>query len=159
MILDSNYLWLKSLHLLGVVMFMGNVIITGWWKFMADRTRDPRVIAFAQRQVTLTDYIFTAGGAVVLLAAGWGNAALYGMDVLQIRWLSWGLWLFSASGVIWVTVLIPVQVRQERMARAFKVSGDIPPEYWRLCTRWNIWGSIATLLPLMNLYWMVFKPV
>jgi len=158
-ILGDSYLWLKSLHLLGVMMFMGNIIITGWWKFMADRTRDPRVIAFAQRQVTLTDYVFTAGGSVILLAAGWGNAALHGMDVFQIHWLSWGLWLFSASGIIWAAILIPLQIRQERMAQEFAVSGDIPEEYWGMCRQWNIWGTIATVLPLLNLYWMVFKPV
>lgn len=156
--MDNSYLWLKILHLFGVMLFMGNIIVTGWWKFMADRTRNPQVIAFAQRQVTLTDYVFTAGGATILFVAGWGNAALHGMPVLQIHWLSWGLWLFSASGVIWVAILIPTQMRQERMSREFSVSGIIPPVYWRLCRRWNIWGSIATLLPLLNLYWMVLKP-
>jgi uncharacterized membrane protein len=125
---------------------------------MADRTQNPQVIAFAQRQVTLTDYVFTAGGATILFAAGWGNAALHGMDVMQINWLSWGLLLFTASGVIWVVILIPTQIRQERMAREFAVSGNIPPEYWRMCKRWNIWGSLATVLPLLNLYWMVLKP-
>lgn len=156
--MGESYLWLKSLHLFGVMVFMGNIIVTGWWKFMADRTLNPQVIAFAQRQVTLTDYVFTAGGSAILLAAGWSNAAMHGMDVFQIRWLSWGLWLFSASGIIWLAILIPAQIRQERMAREFGVSGSIPPEYWRLCRRWNIWGAIAVLLPLMNLYWMVLKP-
>jgi uncharacterized membrane protein len=156
--MDDSYLWLKTLHLFGVLLFMGNIIVTGWWKFMADRTRNPQVIAFAQHQVTLTDYVFTAGGAAILFAAGWGDAALHDMSVLQVHWLSWGLWLFSASGVIWVTVLIPTQRRQARMAREFFESGIIPPEYWRLCRNWNIWGAVATLLPLLNLYWMVFKP-
>jgi uncharacterized membrane protein len=77
---------------------------------------------------------------------------------MQINWLSWGLWLFTASGVIWVVILIPTQIRQERMAREFAVSGNIPPEYWHLCKRWNIWGTLATVLPLLNLYWMVLKP-
>ncbi len=156
--MDDSYLWLKTLHLLGVMLFMGNIIVTGWWKFMADRTRNPQVIAFAQRQVTLTDYVFTAGGSALLLAAGWGNAALHGMNVFQIHWLSWGLWLFCASGIIWAAILIPLQIRQERMAQEFAVSGSIPPAYWRMCLHWNIWGTIATVLPLMNLYWMVFKP-
>ncbi len=156
--MDDSYLWLKTLHLFGVMIFMGNIIVTGWWKFMADRTRNPQVIAFAQRQVTLTDYVFTSGGAAILFAAGWGNAALHGMDVLQINWLSWGLWLFTASGVIWAAILIPTQMRQERMAREFAISGNIPPAYWGLCKRWNIWGTLATLLPLLNLYWMVLKP-
>lgn len=156
--MDSSYLWLKTLHLFGIMVFLGNIIITGWWKFMADRTHNPQIIAFAQRQVTLTDYMFTASGAALLLAAGWGNAALHGMAISEIRWLSWGFWLFNLSGLIWVAILIPVQTRQERMAQKFKDDAEIPQEYWQLCKRWNIWGAFATLLPLMNLYWMVFKP-
>ncbi len=39
------YLLLKTLHLLGVILFLGNIIVTGWWKAMADRTRDPMIIA------------------------------------------------------------------------------------------------------------------
>lgn len=154
----QTYLWLKTLHLLGVVMFLGNIIITGWWKFMADRTRNPQIIAFAQHQVTLTDYVFTAGGAALLLAAGWGNAALHGMDIFSMRWLSWGFWLFNISGLIWVAVLIPIQIRQARMAREFAQGSSIPETYWKLGKRWYVWGSIATVLPMLNLYWMVFKP-
>jgi uncharacterized membrane protein len=156
--LDGSYLWVKTLHLFGVVVFLGNIIVTAWWKLMADRTRDPRIIAFAQRQVTLTDYVFTAGGAAILLAAGWGNAASHGMDVFHIHWLSWSVWLLSATGLIWVAILIPIQVRQARMAQEFSVSGAIPAEYWRLGRLWAIWGFILTLLPLVNLYWMVMKP-
>jgi len=78
--MDNTYLILKSLHILGAVIFLGNIIITGWWKVMADRTRNPVVIAFAQRQVTLTDYIFTGGGVVLILATGLGNAVLHNMD-------------------------------------------------------------------------------
>jgi uncharacterized membrane protein len=156
--MDETYLWLKTVHVFGVTLFLGNIIVTAWWKLMADRTRNPQIIAFAQRQVTLTDYVFTAGGAAILLAAGWGNAAMHGLDVMQIRWLSWGLWLFSATGLIWGGILIPIQIRQSRMARQFAESGNIPPEYWRLGRRWAVWGFIATLLPLVNYYWMVFKP-
>jgi hypothetical protein len=30
--------------------------------------------------------------------------------------------------------------------------------YWRLGGRWAIWGVLATLVPLADLYVMVFKP-
>jgi hypothetical protein len=43
------------------------------------------------------------------------------------------------------------------MARTFAPGGQIPEGYWRLGRR-AIWGTIATLLPLANLYFMVFKP-
>ncbi len=156
--MDHSYLFLKSLHIIGVILFLGNIIITGWWKFMADRTRDPRVIAFAQRQVTLTDFVFTAGGAALVLGAGLGNAVLHGMSFLAIRWLAWGLGLFIASGVIWVTILIPIQIKQAHMARQFADKDAVPEGYWRLCRLWNIFGILATILSLINIYWMVYKP-
>ena len=155
----NTYLLLKSLHILGAVIFLGNIIVTGWWKVMADRTRNPAVIAFAQRQVTLTDYIFTGGGVVLILATGLGNAILLNMDFLSIKWLSWGFWLFNISGIIWITVLIPVQIKQAKMARQFANGGDIPERYWTLGRLWIIYGTLATVIPLANLYWMVFKPL
>ncbi|MEO6697672.1 MAG: DUF2269 family protein [Gammaproteobacteria bacterium] len=150
---------LKGLHILGVIVFMGNIIITGWWKAMADRHGDPKVVAFAQRQVTLTDFVFTAGGSALLLLGGLGNALWHGMDYLHIPWLAWGYGLFVASGVIWVTILIPVQIKQARMARVFAYGDKIPAEYWRLARIWNVFGVLATILPLIALYFMVFKPV
>jgi uncharacterized membrane protein len=113
----ENYFLLKFIHLLGVVIFLGNIVVTGWWKFMADRTGDLKIIAFAQRQVTLTDFVFTAGGVVLVAIGGVGNAMLHHMDYLHIKWMAWGYWQFIASGVIWVVVLIPVQIRQAKMAR------------------------------------------
>lgn len=156
--MDNSYLILKSLHILGAVIFLGNIIVTAWWKVMADRTGDAKIIAFAQRQVTLTDFVFTAGGAALVLTTGVGNAQLHGMDYWHIRWLAWGMSLFVASGVVWVAVLIPVQVIQARLARAFAAGGPIPPAYWRLGRLWMGFGILATVLPLINLYWMVFKP-
>mgnify|MGYP006910914280 CR=1 FL=1 len=47
--MDNPYLLYKSLHLLGVILFMGNIIITGWWKVMADRTGNRSIILFGQR--------------------------------------------------------------------------------------------------------------
>jgi uncharacterized membrane protein len=66
--------------------------------------------------------------------------------------------MFVASGVIWVIILIPTQILQARQARAFAESGAIPESYWRHGRRWVIWGTIATVIPLANLYFMVFKP-
>ena len=56
--MDNSYLFLKSLHLFGVIIFLGNIIITGWWKTMAGRTRNPVIVGFAQRQAFLADRVF-----------------------------------------------------------------------------------------------------
>ncbi|MFM8332492.1 MAG: DUF2269 family protein [Candidatus Methylumidiphilus sp.] len=154
----NTYLVLKCLHILGAVIFLGNIIVTGWWKAMADRTGVPNIIAFAQRQVTLTDFVFTGGGVALVLVTGVANAVIHGMDYWHVRWLAWSLWLFLASGVIWLVILIPIQIKQAKMAREFADGGDIPEAYWRLGRLWMGFGILATVLPLLNIYWMVFKP-
>lgn len=153
----DSYLLLKSVHLVGVVIFVGNIIVTGWWKLMADRTRDPKIIAFAQRQVTTTDWVFTFGGVTLVAIGGYGNAALHGIP-LTVTWLAWGNALFLLSGVIWIAILVPVQIRLARIARTFADAGSIPGYYWRLETLWGISGVIATVLPVAIIAIMVFKP-
>lgn len=153
-----TYLAFKVVHITGVVLFLGNIIVTGAWKVLADRTGDPRTIAFAQRLVTLTDWIFTLGGVILILIGAYGMVLTAGLDPLGPLWLIAGQSLFIASGIIWVAILIPVQIKQARQARAFASGGAIPESYWRLCRLWVIWGTIATLLPLANLYFMVVKP-
>jgi uncharacterized membrane protein len=157
--MNDTYLWLKIIHILGTILFLGNIIVTGWWKFMADRTRDPKIVAFAQRQVTLTDYVFTLGGVLIILISGLANTIIHDMDYLHTKWILWGLGLFILSGLIWHFVLIPVQVKQAKMSRAFANQETIPEEYWHLCKIWNIAGPIATIVPLAAVYFMVFKPV
>jgi uncharacterized membrane protein len=155
--MENIYSWLKVVHIFGVVLFLGNIIVTGWWKNMADLTKNPQIIAYAQRQVTLTDFIFTGGGVGILLIAGMANVYLHGMSYAT-KWLGHGMAIFLASGLIWVAVLIPVQMKQAKMAKEFALSSEIPASYWKLCTKWNLFGLLATLIPLANLYFMVFKP-
>lgn len=153
-----SYSLLKSLHLLGVVLFLGNIIVTALWKSLADRSRDAVVIAFSQRLVGVTDLVFTAAGAILIVTTGLhmagGHAAVF-----RITWLAWGFGLFIASGLVWVALLIPVQIRQWRLLRKLGPGDEVPAEYWRLARLWSIFGSVATLLPLVNLYFMVFQPV
>ncbi len=157
--MTTHYLLLKSIHIFGVILLLGNIMVTAWWKLMADRTRQANVIAFAQRQVVLTDYVFTAPGALMAILAGDYMSYSYMTDTWNIQWLTWGRLLFIASGIIWIAVLIPTQIKQSRLARDFANSEQIPDEYWKLSKRWNIFGAIAVVLPLINIYWMVFKPV
>ena len=157
--MGNTYLVLKSAHIFGVILLLGNLIVTAWWKLMANRTKNPSIIAFAQRQVTLTDFVFTAPGALLAILAGDSMAYNFIGDSWSIEWLTWGRSLFIASGIIWISILIPTQIKQARLARNFANSKSIPDEYWKLSTRWNIFGTIAVVLPLINIYWMVFKPI
>jgi uncharacterized membrane protein len=152
----SRNAWLM-LHLLGVVIFLGNIVVTAVWKMLADRTRDPAVVAYAQRLVTVTDIAFTATGAALILVAGQVMAEDFG-GIFGPLWLTVGWSLFVASGVIWLAILVPIQVMQSRLARTFRDGTEIPERYWRLSRLWAVVGTVATVLPLANLYFMVFKP-
>lgn len=153
----SRDAWL-SLHILGVILFLGNLIVTAVWKTLADRTKNPPVVAYGQRLVTVTDFAFTATGALLIIVAGQVMAQDYGGVFSGPLWLTLGWSLFIASGVIWLTILIPIEVMQSRLARGFRNGGTIPERYWRLSLLWAIFGVIATILPLINVYLMVFKP-
>jgi len=149
------YLIFKVFHLSGIILFLGNIIISGWWKAMADRQGDPLVIAFAQHQVTLTDWVFTLGGVVLLIIGGQGMSNIASYD--NVSWIFWGWVLFGASGVIWALILIPLQFKLAKITKEFQRGIDIPEQYWRLSKQWYAWGVIATVLPLINLYVMIFR--
>ncbi|WP_295401633.1 DUF2269 family protein [uncultured Thiocystis sp.] len=153
------YALLKTLHVLGVVLLLGNVIVTLLWKLAANRTGEPRAIAFVQRLVTLTDWWFTVGGVALIILGGYGAALVAGLDLLAVRWLLWGQVLFGLSGLLWVGILIPAQIRQARQARDFAAGGEIPASDWRDARRWTGWGILA-IVPLLGALWlMIAKPI
>ncbi len=156
---EQAYLAFKTAHILGAVLFVGNLAVTAVWKVLADRTREPRIVAFAQRLVTVTDVVFTGLGAVLVLVSGMLMIVPYGIEFWNVAWLMWGLSLFVVSGLVWILILVPIQMKQARLARAFADGGEIPDSYWRLGRLWMIFGLIATALPLVNVFLMVFKPV
>lgn len=152
-----TYSLFKAVHIVGVIILVGNVTVSFIWKVHADRTRDPIVVAFAQRLVTWTDWAFTAGGALLILAGGYGMVVLADLDPTRTGWLLWSqIWLY-AIGMVWLFVLIPLQIAQARQARAFEVSGKIPDSYWRLCRYWNLVGIAITVPFLYVLYLMIVR--
>ncbi|WP_137180396.1 DUF2269 family protein [Roseomonas sp. AR75] len=147
---------LLLLHVLGVVLLMGNVTVTSVWKLYADATRDPRIIAFGQRLVTITDWFFTFWGILLLIIGGYGAAWVAGLDPLREDWLVWSQAMFAVAGAIWLFALVPIQIRQARLARRFADGGPIPPEFWRLAYWWIGLGLVATV-PLVAATWLMLR--
>lgn len=154
----DSYLILKTIHIFGAVIFLGNIVITGWWKLMANKTDNPVIIAFAQKQVTLTDLVFTAGGSTILLITGLANIKLHGISITGTVWIYWALVLFTLSGIIWITILIPLQIKQANEAKTFCEQTKISSAYWHREYLWICWGILATILPLVSIILMVLKP-
>lgn len=147
----------KALHILGVVVLLGNVTITAFWKVLADRTGRPEIIAHAQSGVTIADWLFTLTGIALILIGGYGAAWMQGYPLFSLDWLVAGQLLFALSGLIWLGILVPLQIRQARAAKAFARDGIVPAPYRRDARLWLVWGIVATVPLVAALYVMVVK--
>jgi uncharacterized membrane protein len=136
-------------------LFLGNVIVSGVWALLADRTRNHAIIQFSNRMVLITDAIFTLCGALGVVWTGHGMAQHLGGGASH-PWIQWSYGLLSFSGLIWLLVLVPIQLKQRTLLRASTTVGE---EYWRLSRIWQVAGAIATVLPLPIVYFMVTKAV
>lgn len=151
-------LLLKVLHVVGAIMFVGNIVTAAFWKFRADRSGDIRLIAAAQRGVMAADLWFTAPGVILIIGCGLGLVRLYNLDILHTGWLLAANTLMILSGVIWVAILLPCQRLMIRYATQAEQAGVLDPAYHKATLTWNIAGSLATLLPFVNVWLMVAKP-
>lgn len=148
--------WNRLMHLVGSVLFMGNILVTAAWASLGRRNRDPEVIRFLVRGILLTDAIFTVPGVILLTL----NGGILGTVFFRAGapWMMISVGLFAVTGIVWGVLLIPVQKRLANLVNAMPPRGPIPPEYDALMAKWFRWGGIATLLPLITLVLMVFKP-
>jgi uncharacterized membrane protein len=144
---------LKIIHLLCACLFLGNVIVSGTWAALAERTRNHTIIQFSNRLVLITDLLFTLAGSLGVVITGYLMADRWGGESSH-PWIRWSYLLFGLSGLIWLFVLVPIQLKQRRLLQQ---SDQITTQYLRLSRLWQIWGAVATVLPLPILYLMVTK--
>ena len=144
---------LKIIHLMCACLFLGNVIVSGVWAALAERTGCHAIIQFSNRMVLVTDMLFTATGALGLVITGHLMADRYG-NVAAPGWITWSYILFGLSGLIWALVLVPIQLRQRVLLKQFQA---ITPEYLKLSRIWQISGAVATIVPLPIVYLMIVK--
>jgi uncharacterized membrane protein len=137
------------------VIFIGNIVVTAAWMLLAERTRQPPVVHFAARAVMLADTLFTLPGVVLLFANGLILAPVYtGSSLLSVGWVAAGLIILILSAVMWAGFLLRYQVRLITLS-----AGDtLPQAFDAAFRRWTVWGIIATILPIIALLLMVFKP-
>jgi uncharacterized membrane protein len=105
--------------------------------------------------VLITDLMFTLVGAIGVVWTGHAMAKNYGGEAGH-PWIQWSYALLTFSGLIWLFVLVPIQLKQRDLLRN---SSIVCEKYWRLSRIWQISGAIATLLPLPIVYFMVTKTV
>ncbi|MGB8337553.1 MAG: DUF2269 family protein [Burkholderiales bacterium] len=153
------YLLIKLLHIIAVVAFLGNISTGLFWHAHTARTRDPKLLAHTMDGIIRSDRLFTIPGVIVIILSGVGAAMLGGFPLLRTGWILWTLILFSISGLVFMFRVAPLQRDLRAIAESASQSGkfDYAP-YHAVAIRWEIWGAVALLTPLIGLALMVIKP-
>ena len=151
------YNWHKLLHIVGAVLFLGNIIVTGLWMASAERTGGTGALKFGAHAVNWMDVFLTAPGVILILVTGLPLASQWG-GITRVPWILAALLLFVLSGVVWIGLLIPDQNRMIRLSDPVSPDESLPPAFFRCLHRWYVWGVVATVLPLISLFLMVLKP-
>ena len=148
---------IKILHILGVVLFLGNIIISTIWRLLAQKTDDKAVHKFSIKLIQRTDYLFTVPGIILIavtghmLASGLGGIGAHG-------WIYHSYAMLTVSALLWVAGLMPIQRKQMRLIEESHSLKEAGIRYKTLNKWWTILGVVATVLPLIALYLMVVRP-
>jgi len=153
------YLLFKLLHVVAVIAFLGNITTGLFWHAHAARTRNPRLLAHTMDGIIRSDRLFTIPGVIGMISSGVA-AAIYGdFPILHTGWILWTLVLFSVSGLIFMLRVVPLQRQLRALAAAGVESGAFEyARYHALAVRWEVWGAVALLTPVVGLVLMVLKP-
>lgn len=145
----AEYALLKTLHVIGAVLLVGNVTVTGVWALYLYRARDQVPFRPVARAILWTDLIFTLGGGALLTITGVLLVRAAGLAWRDTPWLVRSIGALAGSTLLWLVLLLPDQWRLERLE-----AGDLAA-LRRLFLRWSVVGWTATAL----LYWALWQMV
>jgi uncharacterized membrane protein len=154
-----QYFLLKAVHIVSVVLFLGNIITGVFWKVHADRTGELRARAQALDGIIASDRLFTVPGVMLIIITGVWLAMSMHLPILGTKWILWALVLFGISGAAFSIFVGPLQKKLLKNVQAGLAGNWNQPEYEAMSRSWGLWGLVATLAPLVALFLMVFKPV
>ena len=149
---------LLVLHILAAATLMGHLTTAAFWKKRADRSGNLEQIAANAQALGRADFTFTAPSLVILLLTGIWMGGLTGWQRFQEPWLAISFLLLIVIILLWLVVLFPMHRRMARQAQEGIAAGSLPAAYRRSSKIWEGVNGIATLLPLIILFLMVFKP-
>ena len=140
--------WLKTVHVLGAILFVGNVIVTGIWSGIFFRARQTHDFERAARAIVVTDWGFTVGGGALLTTSGVLLALQRGLPLWGTPWIRQAIIALTVSTILWLVFLVPAQRAMVRHRRHLAGDEVLVGHY----TRWNVTGWLATV-PLVYAVW------
>lgn len=147
---------LKILHVLAVVVLLGNLLMAPFWRRRLAMPDSPQARAAANRSVRLADLLFTLPGWVVTLATGIGLIIQGGWP--SGGWLHASLVLFLVWLVLWH--VFTLRARKAMIAKADEAvtSGQTATELAQHEHQWAQWSYLSALVVVVILILMVLRP-
>jgi uncharacterized membrane protein len=154
----SLYFSLKLIHVLGAAVLFGTGLGIAFFMWMANRTREPALIAHTARLVVVVDGVFTAT-AVVLQPLTGVLLAFHAGYLLFELWIALTVAIYILVGLCWLPVVwIQVQLRDLAAAAAREMTA-LPERYDRLYRVWFWLGWPAFFGVIVIFALMIWKPV
>jgi uncharacterized membrane protein len=151
--MSTGYNIMKTLHIFFVVIFLGNIIVSILWKRMGDRNGDPKIMAHTMRGIIKADRVFTMPAVIGLIIFGFGAQGM-GAFSITAGWILWSIVLVVISAGAFMGVVVPSQKKMAALAESGNFNRN---EYDELSKKWNLWGTIAIIAPIIATILMVFK--
>lgn len=147
------YLIFKLIHVFAVIFFVGNIVISVLWKNHGDRSGDSKIIAHTIRGIIRADRFFTMPAVAFLILAGFGAMGI-GFIPFETGWIMWGFIMILISAAAFMAKVVPLQKKLLKIAEASPFDQQM---YDAVSKEWNLWGSIATIAPIVAVILMVLK--
>lgn len=152
-----TFVLVKTVHVLGAVLFLGTGLGSAWTKFRADRSGEPVVVAWAQREVVRNDWLFTVPSGIVMPVTGLWLASLYGLP-WTTGWVMLGIGCWALAGVCWVPAAY-LQIRMRTLAeQALADQAPLPDAFHRANLVWTLLGVPAFVAAMVAVWVMIAKP-
>lgn len=137
---------LLVLHLLGMSLFAGVLMVNARLKKAAETTGDPALLRFAYATVRKNDALAGGPGMGLLLVGGLGLAGLLKGEVAR-PWFFVSLALLIPLFVGWMAIMLPAQIRLT------KLEDPAGPDRDGLSRRWDLgwWIAVASTVAVMIL--------
>ncbi len=153
-----EYVYLKLIHLIAVMLFLGNIITGLFWMRIAVRTKDLKIINFTMNGIIKADKYFTIPGVIIITAGGILAAVYGGFPILRTGWIFWSIIMFSISGLVFSFKLAPLQKKIYKLTLSREDADDFDwGKFNKTYFEWDIWGFIAVITPLAAFVMMTLK--
>lgn len=153
--IDTHELY-DILHILGVTLFFGGLIISLAWLFLAERGGHAGVIRSAVIRANRVNLFITAPGIALIILSGVLQMPSVG-GIFFNSWLIAGLLLFALAVMVWLVFFIPCL--QKILHISANSDDALPPEFFTTLHRLYFFGASIIMLPLGTMLLAIFKPI